>query len=145
MQLVHQPPNFPDTNVLDLGFFNVIQSLQHESACSTLDELVNVVKETFYNIPPSTLNKIFLSLQGCLIEILKVKGHNNSKLPHMGKDALIRIGQLPTHLEVDIDLVKEAINFLIEVWQINGIFELGYRLGVQDSFGILELFGSLQL
>lgn len=121
------------------------QTLQYESACSILDELVDAVKQAFYNISPSTLNKVFLSLQGCLIEILKFKGHNNFKLPHMGKDALIRVGQLPTHLEVEIEVVKEAINFLIEAWQINGIFELRYILGVHDSLRILQLFGSLQL
>lgn len=143
MHLVQQPPNSPDTNVLDLGFFNIIQTLQYESACSTLDELVDAVKQAF--VSPSTLNKVFLSLQGCLIEILKFKGHNNFKLPHMGKDALIRVGQLPTHLEVEIEVVKEAIHFMIEAGQINGIFELGYSLGVHDSLGILQLFGSLHL
>lgn len=28
IRLVNQPPNSPDTNILDLGFFNSIQSLQ---------------------------------------------------------------------------------------------------------------------
>ena len=29
ISLYCQPPNSPDTNVLDLGFFGAIQSLQH--------------------------------------------------------------------------------------------------------------------
>ena len=30
MDLSNQPPNSPEFNVLDLGFFNSIQALQHE-------------------------------------------------------------------------------------------------------------------
>mmetsp|Transcript_7429 Transcript_7429/g.9585 ORF Transcript_7429/g.9585 Transcript_7429/m.9585 type:complete len:159 (+) Transcript_7429:444-920(+) len=37
VELICQPPNSPDLNVLDLGFFHSIQSLQHtESPCKQL-------------------------------------------------------------------------------------------------------------
>ena len=32
MELSNQPPNGPDFNVLNLGFFNSIQDLQHEQS-----------------------------------------------------------------------------------------------------------------
>ena len=32
LELSNQPPNSPDFNVLDLGFFNSIQALKHEKS-----------------------------------------------------------------------------------------------------------------
>ncbi|GMJ01565.1 hypothetical protein HRI_003825700 [Hibiscus trionum] len=40
-QLFFQPPNSPDLNVLDLGYFRAIQSLQHQESPTNIDELVN--------------------------------------------------------------------------------------------------------
>lgn len=145
MRLVQQPPNSPDCNVLDLGFFNAIQSLQHETTCNTLDELINVVIQSFYELSPHTLNKVFLTLQGCLIEILKVRGHNSYKIPHMGKDALMRQGQLPENIECSKELAKDCIAYLIETGNIQGIEEMSIRLGTQERFGLLEQFGLLGL
>ena len=34
IQMMNQPPNSPDLNVLDLGFFNAIQSLQAHKVAS---------------------------------------------------------------------------------------------------------------
>ncbi|XP_057771056.1 uncharacterized protein LOC130990841 [Salvia miltiorrhiza] len=99
IKIVHQPPNSPDTNINDL------------------DTLVEAVKSSFDELSPTTLNKVFLSLQGCLTEILKVKGQNCYKIPHMKKGSLIWQGELPINLQVLYDLVKEAINYLME----NGI------------------------
>ncbi|GJQ67041.1 hypothetical protein Trydic_g21946 [Trypoxylus dichotomus] len=39
-----QPPNSPDWNVLDLGVFNAIQSLQHQTPSKTLDQLIDCVE-----------------------------------------------------------------------------------------------------
>ena len=39
-----QPPNSLDLNVLDLGFFNSIQNLQHEQLTSIIDELISAVE-----------------------------------------------------------------------------------------------------
>ena len=36
----NQPANSPDVNVLDQGFFNSIQAIQHKKAPRTIDELV---------------------------------------------------------------------------------------------------------
>ncbi|GJQ84773.1 hypothetical protein Trydic_g21173 [Trypoxylus dichotomus] len=35
------PPNSPDLNVFDLGVFNAIQSLQHQTSPKTMDELID--------------------------------------------------------------------------------------------------------
>jgi len=43
VQLKNQPPNSPDLNILDLDFFNTIQSLQYEKAPGGIDELIVAV------------------------------------------------------------------------------------------------------
>lgn len=49
IRLMCQPPNSPDFNVLDLGFFSAIQSLHYKEAPKTIDELVNAVVKSFEN------------------------------------------------------------------------------------------------
>ncbi|XP_057811740.1 uncharacterized protein LOC131025976 [Salvia miltiorrhiza] len=120
IHLVHQPPNSPDTNINDLGWFRAIQSLQTESVCNNVADLLMAVQNSYQQLSAQTLNKVFLSLQSCMIEILKVKGQNCYKIPHLKKDALIRQDMLPLNLEVDSRLVRECIAYLIEQGSING-------------------------
>ncbi|KAH7839797.1 hypothetical protein Vadar_009016 [Vaccinium darrowii] len=47
IRLSCQPPSSPDMNVLDLGFFRAIQSLQHQEAPKNIDELVAAVEKSF--------------------------------------------------------------------------------------------------
>ena len=47
IKLICQPPNSPDLNVLDLGYFTAIQGLQYEEAPSNIDELIDVVQSSF--------------------------------------------------------------------------------------------------
>ena len=61
VELALQPPNSPDMNVLDLGFFNAIQSLQHTAALKNIDELIIAVKDSFDNMNHSKLNDIFFN------------------------------------------------------------------------------------
>ncbi|XP_010431358.1 PREDICTED: uncharacterized protein LOC104715665 [Camelina sativa] len=49
IQLMCQPPNSPDLNILDLGFFSAIQSLQHKECPKTIEDLVRAVEESFEN------------------------------------------------------------------------------------------------
>jgi hypothetical protein len=39
IRLVCQPPNSPDFNILELGFFNGIQSIQYKTSAKTLKSL----------------------------------------------------------------------------------------------------------
>jgi hypothetical protein len=86
----NQPPNSPDFNVLDLGFFNSIQSLQHQKATRTIDELIAAVETAFLELPQDTLAKTFLTLQKVLEESMAMNGGNNYNLPHMNKDKAIK-------------------------------------------------------
>ena len=46
-----QLPNSPELNVLDLGLFRAVQSLQHQEAPSTIDDLVNAIEKAFHGVP----------------------------------------------------------------------------------------------
>ncbi|KAF0703907.1 hypothetical protein AaE_015204 [Aphanomyces astaci] len=85
-ELAPQPPNSPDTNILDLGFFAAVQSLQHRTSARSIDELVSNVVCAF----DERLNHTFMTLQSCLVETLKLFGGNAYKIPHLSKEKLDR-------------------------------------------------------
>ena len=109
IQLVNQPANSPDLNVLDLGFFASLQSLNYEKISRNLDDLIQNVKTEFYKYDPDTLNRVFLTLQGCMIEVMKDRGGNRYEIPHMDKDKLEAVGMLPTSLCVDRQLYEDVV------------------------------------
>ncbi|XP_074292108.1 uncharacterized protein LOC141618957 [Silene latifolia] len=115
IQLVQQPPNSPDMNVLDLGFFRAIQSLQTLTNSYKLDEPVEAVTLYFNNLEVVKLNYVYISMQGCMLEVLKRRGHNDYKIPHMHKTKLAKAGLLPQYLEADVDLVKDNIRYINNV------------------------------
>jgi hypothetical protein len=93
-------------NILDLEFFAAIQALQYKEAPKTIDELVGAVVKSFENFPSIKSNRIFVSLQLSMIEIMKAKGSNRIKIPHVNKQRLERIGQLPIQLKCEPILVQ---------------------------------------
>ncbi|KAH7853333.1 hypothetical protein Vadar_001315 [Vaccinium darrowii] len=112
IRLVFQPPNSPDLNVLDLGFFRAIQTLQYQQAPKNVDELVSAVMRAFEELPSERLENVFLTLQACMIEIMKVNGGIGYKVPHIGKGGLMRDGNLPTQLQCDHNLVESVLAHL---------------------------------
>ncbi|WCJ38093.1 hypothetical protein M5689_019169 [Euphorbia peplus] len=112
IRLICQPANSPDMNILDLGFFSAIQACQQQEPQHTVDELINVVVKSYENFPSWKTNRIFLSLQQCMIETMKVKGSIKYKTPHMNKGMLEREGQLPTQLKCKSELVIEVLDHL---------------------------------
>ncbi|XP_057770731.1 uncharacterized protein LOC130990519 [Salvia miltiorrhiza] len=91
IELVCQPANSPDLNVNDLGFFRAIQSLQDDKMAKTVEDLVQNVLISFEELSSVTLNNVFLTLQGCLTEIMRVQGSNDYKIPHINKSRLLRM------------------------------------------------------
>lgn len=83
IRLVCQPPNSPDLNVLDLGFFNSIQSLQYQEETFTTDDLIAAVHRAFRNTLPDTIDRCFVTLQGVMIKVIEHHGHNDYKLPRI--------------------------------------------------------------
>ncbi|XP_057440743.1 uncharacterized protein LOC130732769 [Lotus japonicus] len=118
IRLMCQPPNSPDLNVLDLGFFSAIQALQYKEPTRTIDELIGAVVKSFESFSSIVSNKIFLTLQTCMIEIMKERGSNNYYVQHMKKEVLQREGQLPTQLKCDSSLVEEVIQYLTVIGEL---------------------------
>ncbi|XP_031120346.1 uncharacterized protein LOC116023482 [Ipomoea triloba] len=71
IHLTCQPPNSPDMNVSDLGFFRALQSLQHQEAPRNVDELVAATHKAFNEISVESLSNVFLTLQLCMVEVMK--------------------------------------------------------------------------
>jgi len=76
IKLVTQPPNSPDLNVNDLGFFNALQSTCHSTCPRNAMELIEMVTQAYNDYPVNKINRIWLTCQGCMNEIIKIKGHN---------------------------------------------------------------------
>ena len=92
---MQQRANSPDLNVLDVGFFRSIQSLIDSLSPQTLRDLIKGVEDEFDAYESFILNKIFLSLMTCMLEIMNNDGGNDYKIPHVNKAMFERLGQLP--------------------------------------------------
>ena len=75
-----------------MDFFSAIQSLQYKQSPKTIDDLVSAIVKSFEDFPIVESNKIFLTLQSCMIKIMKVKGSNKYQIPHIEKVVLEREG-----------------------------------------------------
>lgn len=73
----NQPPYNPDMSVLDLLFFNSIQSFQHQLSSKTIDELASCLSSAFDDLHPDNLDNVFLTFKQCKEETMLVKGGNN--------------------------------------------------------------------
>ena len=114
IRLTFKPPNSPDLNVLDLCFFSSIQYLAFESAPNNLKELIESVEQAYDAYEVKTLAKVYVTLQSVLLEIMKNHCGNTYKLTHMGKDKLIREGNMPNILEVDSTLYEETLKLITD-------------------------------
>ena len=108
IKLVTQPANSPDVNINDLGFFNALQAMYHSYCPMNTLELIEMVTMCYNEYPTNKINRIWLTYQSCLNEIIKCNGHNTYKIPHMNKDKLERTNRLPTLL----DVCEEALTLL---------------------------------
>ncbi|XP_074287904.1 uncharacterized protein LOC141613067 [Silene latifolia] len=90
IEFSYQPPNSPDLNVLDLGFFRAIQSLQQKKKSKVVSELVENTTKAFDDLEVIKLNYVFITLQACMLEIMQLKGGNDYPVPHMHKSKLAK-------------------------------------------------------
>ncbi|KAM3301962.1 hypothetical protein P3S67_016464 [Capsicum chacoense] len=77
-----------------------------------VDELVEAVERSFDEMKAKQLNHVFLTLQSCMIEVMKDSGGNNYKVPHLNKNGLEREENLPLQLHCDIDIVNKDLALL---------------------------------
>jgi hypothetical protein len=112
IKIKFQPPNSPDMNVLDLGFFNSIQALQHQIPQRTMDDLIAATIKAFVDLENNKLNNIFLTLQQCMVETINKGGGIDYKVPHMGKSGLTMRGMLPETISCPDEVVMNGIECL---------------------------------
>lgn len=100
----NQRTNSPDLNILDLGYFNSIQSLQYKKHTTNVEELVAAIRESFDEPHCNMLNMVFLLHQQIMAQILLHDGGNDYKIPRMKKNSLIRASQLPVSITISDEL-----------------------------------------
>lgn len=61
---------------------------------------------------PHKANRIFVTLQTVLMEVMKIEGCNKYKIPHMQKERLEREQRLPLQISCEPSLLVEAIGSL---------------------------------
>lgn len=88
IRMVNQPPNSPDFNVLDFGFFKSLQSIQHNSMFTSLPEMVRCVEEAYENYLSEKVSNVFLTLKSVLESIMIKYGDNKLKIQHQRKHGL---------------------------------------------------------
>ncbi|KAF0748044.1 hypothetical protein AaE_007495 [Aphanomyces astaci] len=130
IQLMAQPAQSPDFNVLDLGFFNAIQSLQHQTTARTIDDLIKCVEDAFENLAWRVLDKTFMTLQKVMEEAMRSSGDNVYKLPHLKKDMQFktRVTELRPSCDEDVLLAIESMESRLEDEQ-----RVGEIVGLLDS------------
>ncbi|KAF0702086.1 hypothetical protein AaE_016137 [Aphanomyces astaci] len=95
-----QPPNSPDLNVLDLGYFASIQSLQNKVVSHSIDDVIQ--STAFEAISSEKLENVFHTFQAVM---RLVNGSNHFPLPHLKKDAKRRAGTLSANLSCPASLL----------------------------------------
>ena len=82
VELYTQVANSPDVNLLDLGFFQTIQSFNN-AAPKNKEELIHVVSMAYDNYPREKLNCTWLTLQSVFNQIILSHGDNNYNIEHL--------------------------------------------------------------
>ncbi|XP_058759685.1 uncharacterized protein LOC131633000 [Vicia villosa] len=100
----------------DEDFFKQqMKYLQHKESTKTVDDLIKAVEKSFDEFSIKQSDKIFMTLQSCMVEIMKAKGSNKYKIPHMKKDAMYNQGRLPSQLSCDLSFIQEVTQYLENV------------------------------
>jgi hypothetical protein len=100
ISLFTQCAQSPDCNINDLAFFRSIQCLYYEAAPDDELALIEAVKKAYEAYPASKINRMWLTHQCCMNQILENNGGNNYSIPHMNKEKLEKEGCLPKVLKV---------------------------------------------
>jgi hypothetical protein len=112
IRILQQPPNSPDMNILNLGFFRSLQSFTDQLNPTTIDELIEGVVDEFNKYEVEKINRIFLTLQSCMLQVMRLRGGNWYKIPHMNKGGLLLQNALPDRLYCDQALYWEVVSYL---------------------------------
>ena len=86
IELVRQPAQSPDLNVLDLGIWTSIQALQRKKPIMhTNFELLRGIQKCYAEVPLTKIDSCFVTLQNMLKEVKEAAGGNKFKTPRKRK------------------------------------------------------------
>ncbi|KAH9085651.1 hypothetical protein Ae201684P_005452 [Aphanomyces euteiches] len=106
--VLQTPPNSPDLNVFDLGFFASIQALQRKVLSRSVDDVIHATLLAFEMLSMEKLADVFLTLQAVMRLVLEHHGDNHFKLPHLKKEAMRRAGTLMANVTCPVSLIDQA-------------------------------------
>ncbi|KAF0701882.1 hypothetical protein AaE_016263 [Aphanomyces astaci] len=104
--VLQAPPNSPDLNVLDLGFFASIQALQYKSVSRTVGDVIRTTLAAYDELSVEKLYNVFLTFQAVMRLVLEHNGGNQFRLPHMNKAAMRRAGTLMANVICPVSLLQ---------------------------------------
>lgn len=114
IRMMCQPPRSPDFNILDLGFFNSIQSLQYKTPTAEIDGLITAVNTAFHEVSYMTLDKCFITLQKVMEAAIAHGGGNDFQLPRVSKRHILG-NMTPTSIALDIAIIDKGMKLLSEL------------------------------
>jgi hypothetical protein len=109
--LREQPAQSPDTNILDLGMFAALQASSWKlKRAGTIDGLIANCQTTWDQYDPASLARIWSTHQAVCDEILKARGDNDYRLPHLAKGASERQQKrkFPSQINVSAEALESA-------------------------------------
>ncbi|CAL5416629.1 unnamed protein product [Camellia sinensis] len=120
-----------------------LEAASREEVPTNIDELVYAVEKSFEELSRQTLDHVFVTLQACMLEAMKINGGNNYKLPPMAKTKLMRDGTLPCQIQCEPHVVENALAYLHSspgrISHGCAIFFLGHRKPEHSSSGLLSV------
>lgn len=111
IQIITQPAQSPDLNILDLGFFNSLKSrvAKLKVNASSLDDLMSRVYKAFEEYDSETLDSIWSQLFTNYNIISQEMGGNNSKVYHAGNRRKQRDKDSKCDLSIDKEVYNECV------------------------------------
>jgi len=100
IKLITQPPNSPDLNINDLGFFRALQTQYHMLCPRNAAQIIEMVLVSYEDYDRRKINRIWVTYQTVMNQILQCNGDNAYQIPHMNKEKLEREGNLPVSIPV---------------------------------------------
>ena len=82
LKIKHHPYSSPELNVLDLGYFTAIQSLKHQIQSTTIEDLVENVKDSYTYLIINQLHNIWITWKLVMLKVIESNGDNTYVFPH---------------------------------------------------------------
>ena len=89
IRLVFQPPDSPDLNVLDLGFFTnfwtkIHKILKENDLIPSVDDIWHAAQIAWDTVTPVEIEILFRTLRARMEQVVQFHGRNDMPIPHGG-------------------------------------------------------------